>query len=63
MRFGGKYQGSSFSELLDVDYKHLRPDLGRISEQELKALSIPHGTTVLAFKFAGGVVMARGRQG
>jgi proteasome beta subunit len=61
LRFGGKYQGSSFSELLDVDYEHLRPDLGRISEQGLKALSIPHGTTVLAFKYAEGVVMAGDR--
>jgi proteasome beta subunit len=61
LRFGGKYQGSSFSELLDVDYKHLRPDLGRISEQDLKALSVPQGTTVLSFKYADGVVMAGDR--
>ncbi len=61
MRFSGKYQGSSFSELLDVDYAHLRPDLGRLAESDLKALSIPHGTTVLAFKFGVGVVMAGDR--
>jgi proteasome beta subunit len=46
---------------LDVDYSHLRPDLGRFSEQDLKALSVPHGTTVLAFKYADGVVMAGDR--
>jgi len=61
LRFGGKYQGSSFSELLDVDYAHLRPDLSRLSEGDWKALSIPHGTTVLAFKFGDGVVMAGDR--
>jgi proteasome beta subunit len=61
LRFGGKYQGSSFSELMDVDYSHLRPDLGRLSGQDLKALSVPHGTTVLAFKYADGVVMAGDR--
>jgi proteasome beta subunit len=61
LRFGGRYQGSSFSELLDVDYAHLRPDLGRFTENDLKALSIPHGTTVLAFKFGAGVLMAGDR--
>ena len=61
LRFGGKYQGCSFSELLDVDYSHLRPDLSRLSEHDLKELSIPHGTTVLSFKYADGVVMAGDR--
>jgi proteasome beta subunit len=46
---------------LDVDYAHLRPDLGRFTESDLKALSIPHGTTVLAFKFGDGVAMAGDR--
>jgi proteasome beta subunit len=55
----GKYQGSSFSELLTVDYGHLVPELSAVvvpSDQ-----TIPHGTTVLAFKIAGGVVVAGDR--
>jgi len=61
LRFGGRYDGSSFSELLEIDYNHLRPDVARFTESDLKALSIPHGTTVLSFKFADGVVMAGDR--
>jgi proteasome beta subunit len=61
LRFGGRYDGSSFSELLNVDYAHLRPDLARFTESDLKALSIPHATTVLSFRFTAGVVMAGDR--
>jgi proteasome beta subunit len=61
LRFGGKYQGSSFTELLHVDYAHLRPDLSRFAECGLDASSIPHGTTVLAFKYADGVIVAGDR--
>jgi proteasome beta subunit len=61
LRFGGNYQGSSFSELLEVDFAHFRPDLSRYSESDLKALAVPHGTTVLAFKYSDGVVMAGDR--
>jgi len=61
LRFGGRYSGSSFSELLAVDYAHLRPDMSRLSERDWQALSVPHGTTVLAFKFRDGVVMAGDR--
>ena len=61
MRFGGSYQGSSFSELLEVDFAHFRPDLSRVSEADLQTLKVPHGTTVLAFKYADGVVMAGDR--
>ena len=61
MRFGGRYSGSSFTELLDVDYSHLRPNFARFTERDLKTLAIPHGTTVLSFKFADGVVMAGDR--
>jgi proteasome beta subunit len=46
---------------LDVDYAHLRPDLGRFSELDLQALKVPHGTTVLSFKYADGVIMAGDR--
>jgi proteasome beta subunit len=61
LRFGGKYRGSSFTELLQLDYAHLRPDLSRSVECGLDAVSIPHGTTVLAFKYADGVVVAGDR--
>jgi len=61
LRFGGRYDGSSFSELLDVDYSHLRPNIAQFTERDLKALSVPHGTTVLSFKFTDGVVMAGDR--
>jgi proteasome beta subunit len=57
--FKGKYQGSSFSELLAVDYAHLVPD-----PTDLIGASdhnVPHGTTVLAFKIAGGVLVAGDR--
>jgi proteasome beta subunit len=53
------YQGSSFSELLQVDYPHLAFDLSR--HGDLERLSVPHGTTVLAFKYADGVIVAGDR--
>jgi proteasome beta subunit len=61
LQFAGKYQGSSFMELLDSDYSHIRPDLGRVARGDLHVGSVPHGTTVLAFKFADGVMVAGDR--
>ena len=59
MLIRGKYQGSSFSELLQTDYPQLLPDFSPwVSSAEA---SIPHGTTVLAFKFADGVLVAGDR--
>ena len=60
MRFGGKYHGSSFSELLDVDYAHLKPDFSRLA-LDFDPSRVPHGTTVLAFKYADGVIVAGDR--
>ena len=60
MRIGGKYRGSSFSELLQVDHAHLRADFSRLAES-FDASAVPHGTTVLAFKFRDGVIMAGDR--
>jgi proteasome beta subunit len=53
------YQGSSFSELIQIDHPHLAFDWGRYGN--LEHLSVPHGTTVLAFKYADGVVIAGDR--
>jgi len=56
---GGPYQGSSFSELLELDHPHLRLELGR--QGSVEGLGVPHGTTVLAFKYADGVIVAGDR--
>jgi len=58
---GGGYQGSSFSELLDVDYPQLRWDPSKWLDGGVSRLSVPHGTTVLAFKFSEGVIVAGDR--
>src|SRR5258705_3591273 len=55
----GGYDGSSFSELLQIDYPHLAVDLGRCGNFE--HLNVPHGTTVLAFEEADGVIVAGDR--
>ena len=60
MQIGGKYRGSSFSELLDVDYAHLRADFASLA-RESDLSGVPHGTTVLSFKYRDGVVMAGDR--
>ena len=57
--FGGRYQGSSFAELLATDHCNLVPSFpaGACFDE----IKVPHGTTVLAFKFADGVIMAGDR--
>jgi proteasome beta subunit len=57
--FDGKYQGSSFYELLQVDFKHLLPELGAWGQSA--ANLVPHGTTVLAMKYGDGVLVAGDR--
>ncbi|MCG8588086.1 MAG: proteasome subunit beta [Proteobacteria bacterium] len=59
MLFQGSYRGSSFFELLRVDHPHLVPDFSAVDSSA--AAQIPHGTTVLAFKYSGGVVVAGDR--
>ena len=56
---GGVYDGSSFSELLRIECPHLAFDPGRFADVE--RLNVPHGTTVLAFKCADGVIVAGDR--
>ncbi len=60
MQIPGIYRGSSFVELLETEYRHLRPDVTKFAEG-LRPSSIPHGTTVLAFTFADGVIVAGDR--
>ncbi|HVP31105.1 MAG TPA: proteasome subunit beta [Myxococcota bacterium] len=65
MLFGSNYRGSSFSELLDSEFPHLRLDrrLEGLAPNALAqaGLSVPHGTTVLALKYQAGVVVAGDR--
>ena len=64
-----KYSGSSFSELLDVEFPHLRFEnrlgqalaLGAPGAGPLPAAPVPHGTTVLALKYSDGVIVAGDR--
>ena len=60
MLFRSTYQGSSFFELLHSDYQHLVPTLAVEPGTDIGAL-VPHGTTVLAFRYADGVVVAGDR--
>jgi proteasome beta subunit len=60
LRFAGTYQGSSFAELLELDYKHLRLNWAEMT-RNFDPASIPHGTTVMGFKYADGVVIAGDR--
>jgi proteasome beta subunit len=51
------YQGSSFSELLTIEHPHLKLDWTNLSG----SVSVPHGTTVLSFKYDDGVIVAGDR--
>jgi proteasome beta subunit len=59
-----EYSTSSFSDLLRHTAPHLLPEGRELGggESGVSALSIPHGTTVLALRFRDGVVMAGDRQ-
>lgn len=59
MSFTGTYRGSSFFEMLQCDYEHLLPGLPADFGQS--EVDVPHGTTVLALRFSGGVVVAGDR--
>ena len=59
MPLRGSYDGSSFFELLQLEQKHLLPDLSAWGENT--ADMVPHGTTVLAMKFGDGVLVAGDR--
>jgi proteasome beta subunit len=55
----GRYQGSSFFEFLQLEQKHLLPDLSAWGKSATEM--IPHGTTVLAMRFKDGVLVAGDR--
>ena len=59
MLIRGNYQGSSFWEYLQADQPGLLPNFS--SWDQSAGIGIPHGTTVLAFKFADGVLVAGDR--
>jgi proteasome beta subunit len=61
VRFGGGYDGSSFADLLACDHPHLKFDFNQWAEGGLGKLSVPHGTTVLSFKYGEGVIVAGDR--
>jgi len=56
----GKYHGASFTELLALDYAHLYPEPARFMPGDPR-ISVPEGTTVLALKYADGVIVAGDR--
>ncbi len=61
MGFVGKYSGSSFSELLKIDYPHLNVNFEALAPSGWRKLSVPEGTTVLALRYAEGVMVAGDR--
>ena len=61
----GSYEGSSFFDLLRHDFPHMLPlqHLPQIPAGESRLLeTVPVATTILALRFADGVVMAGDRQ-
>ena len=59
MLFKGSYQGSSFFELLQVEMPNLLPSFTNLPDGLVP--SVPHGTTVLSFKYGDGVLVAGDR--
>jgi proteasome beta subunit len=55
----GSYQGSSFFELLQLEQRHLLPDMSAWGKSAVEM--VPHGTTVLAMRFGDGVIVAGDR--
>ena len=63
--WSGSYKGSSFFDLLRHDFPHMLPlqHLPQIPAGESRLLeTVPFATTILALRFADGVVMAGDRQ-
>lgn len=60
-RFRDGYNGSSFTELLDSEFPHLKPDLSGPHVRAGELSESPHGTTVLGLRYAEGVLVAGDR--
>lgn len=63
--WSGSYEGSSFFDLLRHDFPHMLPlqHLPKIPAGDARLLeAVPFATTILALRFADGVVMAGDRQ-
>ena len=58
MGFFGKYKGSSFSELLEIDHPHIKLQFEALVPRDGSKVTIPEGTTILALKYADGVLVA-----
>ena len=61
MLFRSDYKGSSFSELLELDHPTLKLDFAELAQKAAQPIEAPHGTTVLTFKLADGVIVAGDR--
>ena len=62
MRFRDGYNGSSFMELLDIEYPHLTPKWDRLFAAAAGELpSVAHGTTVIGLRYAEGAMVAGDR--
>ncbi len=57
----GRYLGSSFSELLELEHPQLRISWSDALAKSQQFPEVPHGTTVLAAKYADGVLVAGDR--
>ena len=57
-----KYYGSSFLQLLKNDYPELLPQFPKIVIDEKSMSHIPEGTTIVALKFANGVIIGGDRR-
>jgi proteasome beta subunit len=55
----GTYQGSSFFELLQNEHPQLLPDMS--AWQSSSVVQVPHGTTVIAMRYEGGVLVGGDR--
>ena len=63
--WSGSYEGSSFFDLLRHDFPHMLPlqHLPQMASGDSRLLeAVPFATTILALRFADGVVMAGDRQ-
>jgi proteasome beta subunit len=62
VRFRDGYNGSSFMELLEIEYPHLSPKWDRLFAAAVGELpAVAHGTTVIGLRFAEGAMVAGDR--